>query len=483
MNQFPAQTLPSKKFMDILGEYAGQITPPALKLKLISRVIEKYSNESKFYYKFIPQFDEIVVRRLIHKEFQAIKPGTKVSFQDFITPGRFKSYQRLLWNLYPFRRSVFSVFFVLFLCLSIWGVNSLAHAYMHAAALRKASAGKILDEVVKNPDPIWLVEQSEDLEVYSNRLRIITSETVSHVERNYLVFPKSLNQLPGVEKTTNHIKGILYHSSESDILPLSEKLNNNIKKSSMQLLKYVQRIKSYNYLIDRYGRVYRIIPDSQAAFHAGNSIWADDETIYLNLNHAFIGICFEGRDFAPKGLGITAKDHSSINDVQIKSARELTDWLRFKYKINEMNCVSHGLTSINPTKKLIGYHMDLAKGFPFSKMGLSDKYNVPLPSMVLFGFTYDDYYLSVFKNRLCEGIRISEKKIQEKAGSNHLNAGEYRRILNNRFSVLSAWQALIEKENPALSSQSTMHAMGGETEVRSSRKRLRYEFDYLKRYR
>ena len=31
----------------------------------------------------------------------------------------------------------------------------------------------------------------------------------------------------------------------------------------------------YNFLIDRFGRVYRVVQESDAANHAGNSIWAE----------------------------------------------------------------------------------------------------------------------------------------------------------------------------------------------------------------
>ena len=33
-------------------------------------------------------------------------------------------------------------------------------------------------------------------------------------------------------------------------------------------------------------------------------------------------------------------------------------------------CVTHGLTSVNPRKHLIGHHMDWARGFPFAAFGL-----------------------------------------------------------------------------------------------------------------
>ncbi|MFA6010429.1 MAG: peptidoglycan recognition family protein [Desulfobacteraceae bacterium] len=491
MDQFQTKALPSKKFMNILGEYAGLIEAPVLKLKLINRVIEKYGNESKFFYKFIPQFDEVIVRRLIHKEIVKICPGKKISYNTFLKSGRLKAYQRLLWHLYPFRLPVFTALFFLIFCLSFWGVNTVAQSYILASLSNKNSinnSGRNItttaQEITNILEPIWLVEQSKDLEIYSNRLRIITTNTIKNVPRRYLPFPMDINTLPGDEKISDTIIGILYHSSESDILPLSEALNNSIKESSLRLLKYIKRIKSYNYLIDRYGRVYRIVQEDNAAFHAGNSIWADGENIYLNLNHAFIGICFEGKDFEPQKAGITAKAHSSINDSQIKSARELTDWLRFKYKINEKNCVTHGLTSINPDKKLIGYHLDLAKDFPFSKMGLSDKYQTPVPSISIFGFSYDDFYVGVFNNKLCNGIKLSVKNLQKKASRNGLTEAEYRRILNSRFTIASTWQTMIEKENIPVTYSSGVEEMDIPSDINvETKKRLIDEISQLRKYK
>ncbi len=37
-------------------------------------------------------------------------------------------------------------------------------------------------------------------------------------------------------------------------------------------------------------------------------------------------------------------------------------------------CVTHGLTSVNPKKHLIGHHLDWARGFPFEAFGLPDQY-------------------------------------------------------------------------------------------------------------
>ena len=58
-------------------------------------------------------------------------------------------------------------------------------------------------------------------------------------------------------------------------------------------------------------------------------------------------------------------------------------------------CVTHGLTSVNPKKHLIGHHVDWARGFPFEAFGLPDQYRRASPGVALFGFGYDERFLAV----------------------------------------------------------------------------------------
>ena len=169
------------------------------------------------------------------------------------------------------------------------------------------------------------------------------------------------------------------------------------------------------------------------------------------MNHAFIGICFEGRDFEKTagektGEGLNTErisadiqpiGISSFNDAQLRSGKELTDWLRVKYNISQNNCVPHALASVNPEKWLIGYHLDLSRGFPFHQFGLSDKYNEPLPSMVEFGFSYDSYFEKIFEGKIWPGIRHAEKLLIKRAGENDLNLAAYVNNLQKKYSRCS----------------------------------------------
>ena len=332
-------------------------------------------------------------------------------------------------------------------------------------------------------NPIWLVEKTSDREIYSNRLQIITTHTISNIPREYYRFPKNSNHLPANSKITDKISGIVYHASESDLYPFMPEMNRSILKYSKRLIKYLRRKKSYHFFIDRFGRVYRLVQEDHAAFHAGNSIWADDEQIYLNLNHAFIGICFEGKDFEEinirkkkKGQPTNSKSSllkptgiSSFNEAQLRSGKELTDWLRVKYKISQHNCVPHALISVNPDRMLIGFHLDLSRGFPFAKFGLSDKYQEPLPSIVEFGFLYDSYFEKIFNGELWRGIRYSEEILQRQARNSGMSFAEYRKSLHRRFSRYREWnkEMLEKKDQLVIKPQKTM---GKENRVSLGRK-------------
>jgi N-acetylmuramoyl-L-alanine amidase-like protein len=302
-------------------------------------------------------------------------------------------------------------------------------------------------------EQIWLVEKKQNAEIYSNGLQIITPHTLANIPRDYYRLARNSNQTPLKWDHTNKISGILYHASESDIFPFVPEMNKSIKRYSEALIRYIKPKKSYHYFIDRFGRVYRLVQEGHAAYHAGNSIWADDEWIYLNLNHAFIGICFEGRDFEKTTAGkpgerrespgisvdIRPVDTLSFNEAQLRSGKELTDWLRVKYNISQNNCVPHALASVNPQKMLIGYHLDLSRGFPFDQFGLSDKYNESLPSMSEFGFSYDSYFKKIFDGSIWPGIRHAEKLLVKQAQGSDMNLAAYVKNLQKKYSRCTQW--------------------------------------------
>jgi hypothetical protein len=305
-------------------------------------------------------------------------------------------------------------------------------------------------------DPTWLVEKTPHYEIYSNRLQIITTYSVPNIPRQYYIQLRDRDLTKEAIQLSGAIVGIVYHTSESDLVPFKPEMNSSIKKKSKGLIKYLQRRKSYNYFIDRFGRVFRIVQEDHTAFHAGRSVWADDNAIYIDLNHSFIGICFEGRDFEEAARAVSSKNtnsnnstprirptgHLSFNEAQLRSGKELTDWLRVKYRIAENNCVPHALISINPAKKLIGYHLDLSRGFPFAKFSLNNKYESPLPSIVEFGFSHDNYFSAIFNGEIWPGIYRSEELLQQRALDAGLSISSYRKLLKAKFEQYAGLQQI-----------------------------------------
>lgn len=238
------------------------------------------------------------------------------------------------------------------------------------------------DSLGIQPSTIWLADRGKDWELYSNGLRIETAFVVKGDARNYRVHDRA-----GVLQPTAYTRpvGILFHTSESDLWPLEADYGKELRRSSTALLKFVRRSGAYNYVIDRFGRVYRVVDDETRASHAGHAVWAHGDEVYLDLNSAFLGVSFESRWEGGKTLPITR--------AQLVAGRNLTNYLRQRFAIAPEMCVTHGLTSVSPKQHLIGYHRDWARGFPFAAFGLPDLYAQPPPSVTLFGFGYDEEYL------------------------------------------------------------------------------------------
>jgi hypothetical protein len=234
------------------------------------------------------------------------------------------------------------------------------------------------------PERIWLVDSGAAFELYSNGLRIDTSFAVRGEPRRYRVFTRDGGMGSEVFDTP---AGIVFHTSESDVWPLEEEFNQKLRDSSQDLLRYLRRNQVYHYLIDRFGRVYRVVEEKDKANHSGMSVWRAGDRIYLNLNSATIGVSFETRWEGGAALPIT--------HAQLEAGRSLTDYLRQKWSLAPEMCVTHGLASVNPRKHLIGHHLDWASGFPFAAYSLPDQYHVPSPAVELFGFGYDERFLHV----------------------------------------------------------------------------------------
>lgn len=185
--------------------------------------------------------------------------------------------------------------------------------------------------------------------------------------------------------------------------------------------------RSYHYLIDRFGRVHRIVRESDAAGHAGRSVWADDSSVYINLNHEFLGVAFESATQSGD------QPSETVTSAQIRAARALTEMLRARYRISTVNCVTHAQVSVNPLNHRIGNHTDWASNFPFLELGLPDNYQLPVAALEIFGFGYDQDFVTATGGRLWKGLLLTEERVRQAASAEGVSVLPYRARLKEKY--------------------------------------------------
>jgi hypothetical protein len=276
---------------------------------------------------------------------------------------------------------------------------------------------------------VWMVEQKGDYEMYSNGLRIETGSTVSNEPRRILEFKaENLRIIAGSSKPA----GIVYHTTESHIAPFEAKQNQRLRRVGRWLLGYVRDQRAYHYVIDRFGRVHRVVKEEDAAWHAGHSIWADGDRAFVYLNHSFLAVALESE--TKPGDTLT----EGVTEAQIHAARTLTELLRARYGIPSGNCVTHAQVSVNPANFRIGNHTDWGGSFPFAEVGLPDNYQRPVGALVLFGFGYDDEFVRATGPRMWKGLALSEDQVRQEATARGVPAMNLRSELRQRYrSVLA----------------------------------------------
>jgi hypothetical protein len=162
------------------------------------------------------------------------------------------------------------------------------------------------------------------------------------------------------------------------------------------------------------------------ANHAGNSVWADRDGVYINLNHSFLGVSFEAhtRDL---------NEGVYLNSSQIHSGHLLVEMLVNKYDIPLTNCVTHAQVSVDPNNMTIGYHTDGSGSFPFQELGIPNNYELPVPSMYVFGFDFDSRFLMLAGTRMWKGLLLADERLRREADSQHLSIDRYKEILRERY--------------------------------------------------
>lgn len=363
---------------------------------------------------------------------------------------------RVFYRCYQFRHALYalSAAAAVLLCVvayhgAAWSVAR-ANAYLsgryksveriYTGGEERAAAAGLANLPSYQPEKVWIVEQGQGFERYSNGARIIdTFETQNH-PRRYLTFRPGGTEAEGSAQSAP--VGILYHTSESDLLPFVEDNSDSIEYRSKNLLAYVRDHKSYNYVIDRFGQVYRVVRDDDAANHAGNSVWSDGRVTFTGLNESFLGVCFETK--ADVGEG-----GEQLTEAQVLAGRLLTQVLRSRYHIDDANCVTHGLVSVNPSNGRILFHHDWARGFPFEAMGLSDKYAVPPASVAELGFGYDSDIVAQIGGRVWPGVETAESEFARRAEGQGARPDELRGRMRAVYRErMEAQRAVLREEMP-----------------------------------
>ena len=279
---------------------------------------------------------------------------------------------------------------------------------------------------------VWPVEQNDRFDLYSNGLRIENEFAVSNEPRRaYPVYAATAAKGDSGDQPVTWREdpaGIVFHSTESHQVAFDPAAVKNLKRIGRNLLDYVRSQRSYHFVIDRFGRVYRVVRETDLAHHAGKSIWADGKGAYVNLNASFLSIALESQT-----------EGGQLSEAQLHSAATLTQMLRSRFKVADSNCVTHAQVSVNPTNLKIGYHTDWATGFPFRQIGLSDNYSRPLPSLAVFGFDYDASFEHAVAGQLWPGIADAQRMIAEQAKAAGLDPESYKKRLQQRYrNIISA---------------------------------------------
>ncbi len=425
---------PDQTSARIIEAYCELLDSPALRLRFIRKAVARCQDEGVGQGARWPLFDRFRLRKIVVEELVPLLPPAS----------RVPKSVRIAMTAYRFRVPIYAASAALsvglvgimgYLGVQVALASYATPAQADATVATVAPSGVVLaaDLPQYSPEQIWLVEQGEGYEVYSNGARILTEFETDGPARRFYGFPKSAETPDAAVERVGNPVGIVYHTSQSHIAPFKEEFNDKLQTSARALLDFVARRRLYNYVIDRFGRIYRVVRDEHAADHAGNSVWADDEYNYLDLSGGTLGVCFEA-EWRPD----TKLAADEINEAQIYAGRVLTAMLRSKYGIDDSMCVTHALVSVSPSSRLIGFHMDWARAFPFAAIGLSDKYAVETPSIAEFGFDHDGQFDRAI-GEIWPGIPLAESRLLESAAASGKRESDHRRDLQQRYRNFKSW--------------------------------------------
>lgn len=435
----------------ILERYAAFFPRPEARLRFFNSTIAKQVSRQKqaeqalkriAFIEKTPLYRwvmESMLHRAIIEELSDLVPQSRTERKAFLRGAKVSFGARFLFLMYRLRYPLYgaglatiALLLIGLYSLTMWSGQRL-NQYLASKYGRSGggTAGVIATTVAKylpgyDPEKVWLVKKENGFELYSNGARVLTEFETENHPRNYYLYSKD-DPLQNLNLPVQHnIVGLLYHTTEGELVDFKPDNNDDLQRRSHGLMAYVKKERSYNYVIDRFGQIYRIVRDDQAGFHAGHSIWSDDKYTYVSLNESFLGVAFETN---------TPTDAvAQLTEAQIVAGRQLTAILRSQYKISDANCTTHGLVSISQGTMLIGYHHDWAHNFPFEAMGVSDKYDVPPASVGKYGCGWGDEILSKLGGSLWAGVSLAEVEFKKRAERASLKPDELRRRMKERYS-------------------------------------------------
>ena len=439
MQDFDSENL---RFAKMVDSYSRYVESPVLRLKFLNSALSL--DRGRALWKKLPIVGSLPERAMIIVELSKVLPLDQPAPLGI----------RLTTLLYRIRYALYAACIALALFAGaslVYAVIRLAGSLSVATEAKDITApassaatdsGKAVTAIASGAgltlDNVWLADKGEGYEFYSNGARVLTEFETNGTKRNFYRFDlESLSSNPDQGDALSKPVGIVYHVSESDLLPFADRYNSSLNNHSRSLLEYARVHRLYNYVIDRFGRTYRIVRDEFEANHAGNSVWSDTTSVYVNLSASFIGICFEGRGAAMGAEG--------INEAQIYAARVLTAVLRSRYGIDDANCVTHGLVSVNPSNHLMGYHTDWVAEFPFEALGLANKYDTELRAISRLGFGYDQQYVAAAGGKW-PGLERADAALRAAAERDGFTIEEERRAQSKLFARVYQKQRAMEKE-------------------------------------
>ncbi|MEP7273467.1 MAG: peptidoglycan recognition family protein, partial [Acidobacteriota bacterium] len=346
----------SRNYLLLVDQYASYFDRPELRLRFLSRTLARQSERQETWHRRIGRLAflehtriyrwllDLQLFRAILTEFKLLLPEATRERRQIWREAPWNA--RLFFNLYRARHvlyfagvgvaaaSLFGIAVLIREGSSFYfrktAVVSLSQANTAGTALAAPAGTAFLPDY--QPEKVWMVEKAAGYERYSNGARILTTHETSNHLRAYLLFSKTAVE-PVKPQVQRQPIGIVYHSSESDMLPFTADNSDSIQSIATGLRDYVRRHRSYNYLIDRCGEIHRIVKDEDAANHAGHSVWSDEKQVYVGLNESFIGVCFES-------TSATGALDEQLTEAQLVAGRALTGVLRSKYQISDANCTT-----------------------------------------------------------------------------------------------------------------------------------------------